>query len=401
MIFLTETFEKLRLRLCAVTVFKGVTQSEVLSCFLRLLQSICQNSPDDRKVSLYAEFTAALYAHGCDLGEYLKTCICEDENIYITLAAAKKPVLKVISDCALAELELFSSISAIDRSALKKAVLKEGELPDFLSTPYDFSDIYAKRVKNADKKGYGIFARHTMFRVEKGEILPFESPDEIRLDSLFGYEAERKKVLDNTKALLEGKPAANVLLFGDAGTGKSSTVKAVTNQLASEGLRLIELSKAQLPELPRVCGKIRENPLKFIIFIDDLSFNKNDDSLGTLKAILEGSASAKSENAVIYATSNRRHLVKESFSDREGDDIHANDTKAELLSLSERFGLTVLFGKPDKKLYLEIVKNLARKKGVDMDEASLFAKAEEYALRKGGRSARAAEQFTDLLLAAR
>ena len=401
MIFLTETFEKLRLRLCAVTVFKGVTQSEVLSCFLKLLESICQNSPDDRKVSLYAEFTAALYAHGCDLGEYLKTCICEDENIYITLAAAKKPVLKVISDCALAELELFSSISAIDRSALKKAVLKEGELPDFLSTPYDFSDIYAKRVKNADKKGYGIFARHTMFRVEKGEILPFESPDEIRLDSLFGYEAERKKVLDNTKALLEGKPAANVLLFGDAGTGKSSTVKAVTNQLASEGLRLIELSKAQLPELPRVCGKIRENPLKFIIFIDDLSFNKNDDSLGTLKAILEGSASAKSENAVIYATSNRRHLVKESFSDREGDDIHANDTKAELLSLSERFGLTVLFGKPDKKLYLEIVKNLARKKGIDLDEASLFAKAEEYALRKGGRSARAAEQFTDLLLAAR
>ena len=401
MIFLTETFEKLRLRLCAVTVFKGVTQSEVLSCFLKLLESICQNSPDDRKVSLYAEFTAALYAHGCDLGEYLKTCICEDENIYITLAAAKKPVLKVISDCALAELELFSSISAIDRSALKKAVLKEGELPDFLSTPYDFSDIYAKRVKNADKKGYGIFARHTMFRVEKGEILPFESPDEIRLDSLFGYESERKKVLDNTKALLEGKPAANVLLFGDAGTGKSSTVKAVTNQLASEGLRLIELSKAQLPELPRVCGKIRENPLKFIIFIDDLSFNKNDDSLGTLKAILEGSASAKSENAVIYATSNRRHLVKESFSDREGDDIHANDTKAELLSLSERFGLTVLFGKPDKKLYLEIVKNLARKKGIDLDEASLFAKAEEYALRKGGRSARAAEQFTDLLLAAR
>ena len=401
MIFLTETFEKLRLRLCAVTVFKGVTQSEVLSCFLRLLESICQNSPADRKVSLYAEFTAALYAHGCDLGEYLKTCICEDENIYITLAAAKKPVLKVISDCALAELELFSSISAIDRSALKKAVLKEGERPDFLSAPDDFSDIYAKRVKNADKKGYGIFARHTMFRVEKGEILPFESPDEIRLDSLFGYESERKKVLDNTKALLEGKPAANVLLFGDAGTGKSSTVKAVTNQLASEGLRLIELSKAQLPELPRVCGKIRENPLKFIIFIDDLSFNKNDDSLGTLKAILEGSASAKSENAVIYATSNRRHLVKESFSDREGDDIHANDTKAELLSLSERFGLTVLFGKPDKKLYLEIVKNLARKKGIDLDEASLFAKAEEYALRKGGRSARAAEQFTDLLLAAR
>lgn len=399
MIFLTETFEKLRLRLCAVTVFKGVTQSEVLSCFLRLLESICQNSPDDRKVSLYAEFTAALYAHGCDLGEYLKTCICEDENIYITLAAAKKPVLKVISDCALAELELFSSISAIDRSALKKAVLKEGELPDFLSTPYDFSDIYAKRVKNADKKGYGIFARHTMFRVEKGEILPFESPDEIRLDSLFGYESERKKVLDNTKALLEGKPAANVLLFGDAGTGKSSTVKAVTNQLASEGLRLIELSKAQLPELPRVCGKIRENPLKFIIFIDDLSFNKNDDSLGTLKAILEGSASAKSENAVIYATSNRRHLVKESMSDRSGDDLHAADTRQELMSLAARFGLTVTFQQPDKDRYDTILLELAKQYGVQMPSDQLFIKGQAFALRAGGRSPRVAKQFVELLAA--
>ena len=399
MIFLTEALENLRLRLKAVTVFKGVADSPALSRLIRLLDGIAADGQSAENIALYADFVKSVYENGCDFGECLKTCVFEDENIFIRLSAAKREIPAAVKSAAESELALFSELSAIGAKQLKSDLCGEISLPEFDSTSYNFVELYAKRAKDACKTGYGIFARHTMFRVEKGEILPFESPDEIRLDSLFGYKAERKKVLDNTKALLEGKPAANVLLCGDAGTGKSSTVKAVTNELSCEGLRLIELSKAQLPELPGVFGKIRENPLKFIIFIDDLSFNKNDDSLGTLKAILEGSASAKSQNAVIYATSNRRHLVKESFSDREGDDIHANDTKAELLSLSERFGLTVLFGKPDKKLYLEIVKNLAQKKGISLLEDELLLKAEEYALRKGGRSARAAEQFTDLLLA--
>lgn len=399
MISLTEALENLRLRLKAVTVFKGVADSPALSRLIRLLDGIAADGQSAENIALYADFVKSVYENGCDFGECLKTCVFEDENIFIRLSAAKREIPSAVKSAAESELALFSELSAIGAKQLKSDLCGEISLPDFDSTSYNFAELYAKRAKDACKTGYGIFARHTMFRVEKGEILPFESPDEIRLDSLFGYKAERKKVLDNTKALLEGKPAANVLLCGDAGTGKSSTVKAVTNELSCEGLRLIELSKAQLPELPGVFGKIRENPLKFIIFIDDLSFNKNDDSLGTLKAILEGSASAKSQNAVIYATSNRRHLVKESFSDRDGDDIHANDTKAELLSLSERFGLTVLFGKPDKKLYLEIVKNLAQKKGISLPEDELLLKAEEYALRKGGRSARAAEQFTDLLLA--
>ena len=399
MISLTEALENLRLRLKAVTVFKGVADSPALSRLIRLLDGIAADGQSAENIALYADFVKSVYENGCDFGECLKTCVFEDENIFIRLSAAKREIPSAVKSAAESELALFSELSAIGAKQLKSDLCGEISLPDFDSTSYNFVELYAKRAKDACKTGYGIFARHTMFRVEKGEILPFESPDEIRLDSLFGYKAERKKVLDNTKALLEGKPAANVLLCGDAGTGKSSTVKAVTNELSCEGLRLIELSKAQLPELPGVFGKIRENPLKFIIFIDDLSFNKNDDSLGTLKAILEGSASAKSQNAVIYATSNRRHLVKESFSDRDGDDIHANDTKAELLSLSERFGLTVLFGKPDKKLYLEIVKNLAQKKGISLPEDELLLKAEEYALRKGGRSARAAEQFTDLLLA--
>ena len=195
-----------------------------------------------------------------------------------------------------------------------------------------------------------------------------------------------------------GRPAANALLYGDAGTGKSSTVKAIANHLFDRGLRLIEIRKNQLLLLPKVMGEIGKNPLKFIIFIDDLSFNKNDDQFSMLKATLEGSASARAANAVIYATSNRRHIVKESFAEREGSDVHRNDTVQETLSLSERFGLTVLFAKPEKKLYLEIVNELAARNGVVADPEELARAAEEFALRRGYRSARCAEQFIHSLL---
>ena len=203
---------------------------------------------------------------------------------------------------------------------------------------------------------------------------------------------------ENTLALLEGGPSANTLLCGDAGTGKSSTVKAVANAFFDEGVRLIELRKDQLSLLPYVMGKISGNPLKFIIFIDDLAFNRSDDNFSMLKAALEGSASAKADNAVIYATSNRRHIIKESFADRDGDDVHINDTLQETLSLSERFGLVVLFQKPNKQLYLEIVRELAQKYGIALPVQELEIKAEAFALRKGNRSARCAEQFIDSLL---
>jgi predicted AAA+ superfamily ATPase len=178
----------------------------------------------------------------------------------------------------------------------------------------------------------------------------------------------------------------------------SSTVKALANKYFSRGLRLIELRKDQLSLLPYVMGKISENPLKFIIFIDDLAFSKSDDNFSMLKAALEGSASATADNAVIYATSNRRHIVKESFGDREGDDVHRNDTLQETLSLSERFGLVVTYSKPNKALYLTIVKKLAEKFGVRLDEKELEIKAEAFALKKGNRSARCAEQFINSLL---
>ncbi len=238
-----------------------------------------------------------------------------------------------------------------------------------------------------------------MFSVgDAGEIIPITSADRITLDRFIGYADEREKVIRNTVAFLEGRPAANVLLYGDAGTGKSSTVKAIANAYFDAGLRLIEIRKDRLTLLPRVMDAISDNPLKFIIFIDDLSFNKNDDTFSMLKATLEGSACARAENALIYATSNRRHIVKETFSDREGDDIHRNDTVQELLSLSERFGLTVAFSKPERRLYLEIVHQLASRHGIEMDAETLEREAEAFALRRGYRSARCAEQFVESLM---
>ena len=200
-----------------------------------------------------------------------------------------------------------------------------------------------------------------MFTYNKGEIVPAKYPDSIRLSSHIGYERQRKRIIDNTYAFLKDKPAANVLLYGDAGTGKSSTIKAIVNEFADIGLRMIEVRKGDLLKLPELIEKLANNPLKFIIFIDDLSFAKNNEEIGALKAILEGSVSSKTENVVLYATSNRRHLVQESFSDRNGDDIHRNETIQEQTSLSDRFGLSVCFSKPDKKEYLDIIHGLSKR----------------------------------------
>ena len=199
-----------------------------------------------------------------------------------------------------------------------------------------------------------------------------------------------------TRALLEGKPANNVLLYGDAGTGKSSAIKAIANAFAEDGLRLVEVKKNQLYQIPDLMDALAANPLKFILFIDDLSFTANDDNFAALKAILEGSVGGRAHNIAVYATSNRRHLIKETLTDRTGDDIHESDTRQELMSLSARFGLTITFGSPDRDRYLYIVKQLAKQYGLEMDERELSVRSEAFAIRAGGRSARVAKQFIEL-----
>ena len=236
-----------------------------------------------------------------------------------------------------------------------------------------------------------------MFIYRNEEITPLKYPDPQRLSEFISYENQRQQVVDNTLALINGKYAQNVLLYGDAGTDKSSTVKAIVNEYAANGLRLIEITKDQISHIPDIVEEICCNPLKFIILIDDLTFSADEDSSGALKATLEGSA-ARSNNMLIYATTNRSNLVKESLSDRDSDDIHVNDSAQGALSLPSRFGLRVNFSAPDKKGYLEIAAAIAKSKGVKMED-NFNLKALQFALTSGsGRSPRTAKQFVNQLM---
>ena len=385
--------------LSGLCVFRKLREQEPVRRLLELLSS--EGGPGERMDS-FGAFVWSLARDGYCFSDFLRRAVFEDENPYMTGMARGKGLPEALKENAAAELRLFSRLTELSPAELWERTEEpgfSGHIPCFENHPVDFQEAYEKRLSEICRYGYGIFSSAGMFRVEGEEILPVEAADSIDLDSFVGYETERQKVFDNTRALVEGKPAANVLLYGDAGTGKSSTVKACANYFYRQGVRLIELRKDQLLSLSAVMGKIADNPLKFIIFIDDLSFNKNDDSFSMLKAALEGSASARAKNAVIYATSNRRHIVKESFSDREsGDEVHLSDTMQELLSLSDRFGLKVYFGKPDKNLYLEIVEELAKREGISMEREELFRRAEAFALGCGSRSPRAAGQFIDSLM---
>ncbi len=383
--------EKLLTRLYSISIFRKLQETEELSALIDYLS--CKKEPAER-LRLYSRFVASLSKHSFNFTDFLKKAVREDENFYIIAKAQKKALPEVAEDNLSSDLNTLTLLSGVTPELLLDKELRGLDCaPVFDSEKTDFSDFYGEILENLDRYGYGIFSSATMFRIVNGEIVPIDSCDNISLSDFVGYEREREKVINNTLNFLEGKDAANVLLCGDAGTGKSSTVKACVNHFAHRGLRLIELRKDQLFSLPDIMDKIAGNPLRFIIFIDDLSFNKNDDCFSMLKAAVEGSASAKAKNALIYATSNRRHIVKESFSDRNGDDIHRNDTVQELLSLSERFGLVVNFSKPNKILYLDIVHALAAKKGIRMSQEELDVKAEAFALAKSSRSPRAAEQF--------
>lgn len=391
-----QDLKQIACELSSLSVFRGVLKNKTMASLLEFMGS---EHNTQKKMELFGEFVYSLSDDHYSFSDFLCRTVYADENKYVIGTAQKAELPNVLKCNAQAELELFSRLTHLSADALCESVEYNGYVPQFANTPVDFKETYAERLRQISRYGYGVFASAKMFRVAGEEIIPVEAADEIALDSFVGYENERKKVFDNTQALIDGKPAANVLLFGDAGTGKSSTVKACANYFYEQGVRLIELRKDQLFSLSYIMGRIANNPLKFIIFIDDLSFNKNDDCFSMLKAALEGSAAAKAQNAVIYATSNRRHIVKENFSDRAtSDDIHHNDTVQELMSLSDRFGLTVYFEKPNKFLYLDIVHALAEKKGVQIDKKELDVKAEAFALAKGTRSPRAAEQFINSLV---
>ncbi|MDE5858941.1 MAG: ATP-binding protein [Oscillospiraceae bacterium] len=380
---LKEYAEKLQ----SLAVFRGILAEETVSKLLKFLTVPSAES--------YGDFVSGLYGHGDSLTDFLIETVTEDENPYMKRIAAMEEVPRHIDEAAKNELEFLQQLSMLTSEEAWAEVSDGKPFAGWSVSEKDFMSIYRERIAALHTKGFGIFAKYHAFSFKDGKLVPIKNPDPQRLSQLSGYGLEREKIIANTMALLRDKPAPNALLYGDAGTGKSSTVKAIVNEYKDMGLRLIELTKVQLGELPAVIEKIAGNPLKFIIFIDDISFSADDDNFSALKAVLEGSSAAKTPNMTIYCTSNRRHLVKEKFSDRSGDDIHASDTREELVSLSERFGLKVAFLKPNKDTYLQIVESLAEQYGIECTP-DLLTRAEAYALRRSGRSGRAAKHFIEL-----
>jgi len=268
-------------------------------------------------------------------------------------------------------------------------------------TPEEMKDTLTEFYK---EYGVGKFGLHKAFRVVRDEegvkIVPILNIAHVKLDDLIGYDIPKQKLIDNTEAFVSGKKANNCLLFGDAGTGKSSSIKAIANAYYDRGLRIIEIYKHQFNDLNEVISQIKNRNYKFIIYMDDLSFEEFEIEYKYLKAVIEGGLEKKPANILMYATSNRRHLISESFSDKEGrrDDLHASDTVQEKLSLVARFGVTIFFCAPDKKEFNHIVSELAKRHGVTMPEQELLLEANKWELAHGGLSGRCAQQFIDYLL---
>lgn len=389
-------------RLHGLVVFRSLLDDPVVAKLLDLTDRMEAGAPGYGPVcDAVAQFEAALFEHTTNWGSYLSAAVLEAETVCVRQAASGTlaPALQTALDSELAFLQALCGLTLDELLAAAGSATGQAQelafLPRWETSGIDLPAAYAQRMSEVGKKGYGMFAKHHVFTVENGQLVPVKYPDPQRLSELPGYEKEREKVIANTKALLAGMPANNVLLYGDAGTGKSSAVKAIANEFAPEGLRLVEVKKNQLYQIPDLMDKLAANPLKFILFIDDLSFTANDDNFAALKAILEGSVGGRAKNIAVYATSNRRHLIKETLTDRTGDDIHEADTRQELMSLSARFGLTVTFQRPEKARFETILTELAKQHGIDMPMDQLLVKAEAFAIRAGGRSPRVAKQFIE------
>ena len=377
--------------LSSLSIFRGILNRSVPKAYYKLLNSM--DKKPEEFLNAYGEFFSLISERGCSnrLAYAFTEAALFDENCFTRAAAAGK--YNTLPD------NLLKAVKRDCQAILNAASLTSQELIQCYCASNDLATVADKVAKYYKENGCGIFARYKAFIWRDGDIQPVLHPDKIDMDSFTGYERQRDIVVGNTKSFIEGKACNNCLLYGDMGTGKSSTVKAIANEFRKDGLRIVEIPKERLIDFPILVDKIATLPMKFIIFIDDLSFQKQDQSYTTLKAVLEGGIAARPDNALIYATSNRRHLVKESFADRTDDDINTRDNMQETLSLSDRFGLSVCYSAPSKKEFLDIVFALAKENGVNLTEEELEAGAERFALSRGGRSPRCAKHYIESLFA--
>lgn len=362
---------------------------------------------------------------------YLTNLLVNNENSYSCACEMRGEVEGGINELVLHDIAIFKEFFDYDFTEMME-VLKAPEFAVILAYEGSSADskIYNRRIRDRictlaqhfvkdesaeamkatltqfyREYGVGDLGLHKAFRVEHTEegatIVPIRNIAHVYLDDLVGYEIPKQKLRENTEAFVAGRRANNCLLFGDAGTGKSSCVKAIANEYYERGLRIIELYKHQFQDLNAVIGQVKNRNYKFIIYMDDLSFEDFEVEYKYLKALIEGGLEKKPANVLIYATSNRRHLIRENYSDkadRRDEDMHAGDTVQEKLSLVYRFGVTIFFGSPDKKQFQQIVKTLAERNGLRVPDEDLFLLANKWELSHGGLSGRTAQQFIDFLL---
>ena len=361
--------------------------------------------------------------------DYLTYLLVNHENAFSTACEIVGPVEGTINAFAMHDFEIFKQLYDFDLKELEKIY---PSVDSSLITDYqninEGSKVFNKRIRDrictlAQKLakaesteefmddmvqfykefGVGKLGLHKAFRIDgtvtPARIVPITNIAHVHLDDLVGYEIAKKKLIDNTEAFVQGRPANNCLLFGDAGTGKSSSIKGILNQYYDQGLRIIEAYKHQFKDLNDIIAQVKNRNYKFIIYMDDLSFEEFEIEYKYLKAVIEGGLEKKPDNILIYATSNRRHLVREKFSDKEErrDDLHSSDTVQEKLSLVARFGVSIFFCAPDKKQFQNIVKTLAERHQVEMPEEELMLEANKWDLQHGGLSGRTAQQFIDYL----
>lgn len=405
--------ERIKLGISSLSLFRGIMTRSVPAALYELLISL-DKAPREF-LAAYGRLFSLLCERNCadSFGRAVMETALFDDNCF-TRAAADGRLSSLsgnVLDAARRDLRTVAELSRLGSDEILGAYpLRDGleeffnDLPrwergSFESPLEDFDGSFDAVEAYFRRNGCGMFARYKAFVWRDGDIRPIENYDTVRLEDFTGYERQREKVIENTRAFIQGKTCNNCLLYGDMGTGKSSTVKAVGNLFRENRLRIVEMPKERLIDFPLLVDKIAKLPMKFIIFIDDLSFNHQDQSYTTLKAVLEGGLAARPENALIYATSNRRHIVKEKLSDRafEVDDVNTRDNMQETLSLSDRFGLAVCFTVPGKKEYIEIVRAMAKDKKIIMEDSELAAGAERFALARGGRSPRCAKQYVESL----